>query len=162
MKKNLFDDVRDWKMLWDEDKYPAHFPQHIYNTAERPDIVVWSDSSKQVILIELTCGDESNFSDQVERKENRYNRELVPGINNSDWTAKLLTVEIGCRGLWHHTAPALFNYFGLEKRKKKQVLQEAALTSLKCSYAIWLARNNKTWSISYDIAARPQGINSMS
>ena len=74
-----------------------------YNTAERPDIVVWSDSSKQVILIELTCGDESNFSDQVERKENRYNRELVPGINNSDWTAKLLTVEIGCRGLWHHT-----------------------------------------------------------
>ena len=35
MKKNLFGDARDWKMLWDAD-----FPQHIYNTAERPDIVV--------------------------------------------------------------------------------------------------------------------------
>ena len=138
-RKSIPGEARDWKMLWDEDKYPAHFPQHIYNTAERPDIVVWSDSSKQVILIELTCGDESNFSDQVERKENRYNRELVPGINSGDWTAKLFTVEIGCRGLWHHTAPALFNYFGLDKRTKKTVLQEAALTSLKCSYAIWLA-----------------------
>ena len=61
-------------MLWGEDKYPAHFPQHIYNTAERPDIVVWSDSPKQVILIELMyiCGDESNFDDQMERKKNRY------------------------------------------------------------------------------------------
>ena len=158
-RKSIPGEARDWKMLWDEDKYPAHFPQHIYNTAERPDIVVWSDSSKQVILIELTCGDESNFSDQVERKENRYNRELVPGINSGDWTAKLFTVEIGCRGLWHHTAPALFNYFGLDKRTKKTVLQEAALTSLKCSYAIWLARNNKTWSVNYDIVERPQGIN---
>ena len=162
MRKSFPGEAKDWKILWDEDKYPAHFPQHIYNTAERPDIVVWSDSSKQVILIELTCGDESNFGDQVERKENRYNRELIPGINNGDWTAKLFTVEIGCRGLWHHTAPALFNYFGLDKRTKKTVLQEAALTSLKCSYAIWLARNNKTWSVNYDIVQRPQGINSES
>lgn len=135
-KKDIFSDAKDWKILWDEDKYPVHFPQHIYNTAERPDIVVWSDSSKLVILIELTCGDESNFTDQVERKEKRYNRELVPGINSGEWKAKLFTVEFGCRGLWHHTAPALFNYFGLDKRTKKKVLQEAALTSLKCSYAI--------------------------
>ena len=27
-----------------EDKYPVHFPRNIYNTAERPNDVVWSDS----------------------------------------------------------------------------------------------------------------------
>ena len=82
---------------------------------------------REVILIELTCGDESNFSDQVVRKEARYNRELIPGIENGGWKAKLFTVEIGCRGFWHHTVPALFNYLGLAKRKKKHALEEAAL-----------------------------------
>ena len=39
--------------------------------AERPDIVVWSEESKEVILMELTVGDESNFSDQLAHKEAR-------------------------------------------------------------------------------------------
>jgi len=30
-------------------------------------------------VIELACGDEGNFSDQVERKENEYNRKLISG-----------------------------------------------------------------------------------
>ena len=34
-------------------------------------IVVWSDEVKDVILVELKVGDESNFSDQVVRKEAR-------------------------------------------------------------------------------------------
>ena len=58
----------------------AQFPQHIYCTAERPDIVAWSEKSKEIILVELTVGDESNFSDQVARKEARYSRELIPGL----------------------------------------------------------------------------------
>lgn len=69
MKKSLPGEAKDWKILWDEDKYPAHFLS-TSTTLLRCQIyiVVWSDSSKQVILIELTCGDESNFDDQVERK----------------------------------------------------------------------------------------------
>ena len=35
--------TNDWQLVWDEDKFPVHFPQHIFNTPERPDIVVWSD-----------------------------------------------------------------------------------------------------------------------
>lgn len=154
-----FTKVKDWKLLWDEDQFPVQFPQHIFNTSERPDIVVWSENLKEVILIELTCGDESNFSDQVVRKEARYNRELIPGIESNGWKAKLFTVEIGCRGFWHHTVPALFNYFGLAKRKKKQALDEAALVALRCSYTIWLARDNRKWSICYDMAKRPNTIN---
>ena len=142
-------------MIWDEDDLPAQFPQHIYCTAERPDIVVWSDKEKEVILVELTVGDESNFSDQVVRKEARYNRELIPGLTSKGWKARLFTVEVGCRGFWHHTLPALLNYFGVVKRVKKNVFQEAALVALKCSYAIWLARDNKKWSPCYNIAKRP-------
>ena len=157
-KESSFETAVDWKLMWDEDSLPAQFPQHIFSTAERPDMVVWSESVKEVILIELTVGDESNFSDQVVRKEARYNRELIPGIKSNGWKATLFTVEIGCRGLWHHTAPALLNYFGLKKRTKKQALDEAALVALRCSYTIWLARNNKKWSVCYDMAKRPDTI----
>ena len=153
-----FAKVGDWKIVWDEDDLPTQFPQHIYCTAERPDIVVWSDEGKEVILVELTVGDESNFSDQVERKQARYNRELIPGLLGSGWKARLFTVEIGCRGFWHHTLPALLNYFGVAKRVKKAVFEEAALVALKCSYAIWLARENKKWSPCYDIAQRPTNL----
>ena len=70
---------------------------------------------------------ESNFSNQVVSKEARYNRELIPGITASGWKAQLFKIEIRCRGFWHHTVPALFNYFGLERKKKKQALQDTAL-----------------------------------
>ena len=157
-RESSFDTASDWKIVWDEDQFPVEFPQNIYNTPERPDIVVWSEKAKEVILIELTVGDESNFSDQVVRKEARYNRELIPGITASGWKAQLFTIEVGCRGFWHHTVPALFNYFGLARRKKKQALQDAALTALRCSYTIWLARSNRKWSPSYYIATRPTPI----
>ena len=152
----IFTQAKDWKLVWDEEKHQVPFPQNIYSTEERPDIVVWSESLKEVMLIELTCGDESNFSDQVARKEARYNKHLIPGIMASGWRAALFTVEVGCRGFWHHTVPALLNHFGIPKRKKKTVLEEAALTALRCSYAIWLARNNKTWPINYDLIKRPE------
>ena len=108
-----------------------------------------------VILVELTVGDESNLSDQVERKQARYNRELIPKLLGSGWKARLFTVEIGCRGFWCHTLPALLNYVGVAKRVWKAVFAEVALVALKCSYAIWLARENKKWSPCYNIAQRP-------
>ena len=68
--------------------------------------------------MEPTVGDESNFSDQVARKEARYNRELIPGSLGKGWKARLFTVEIGCRGFWHHTLPALSNYFSVTKSQE--------------------------------------------
>ena len=94
----------------------------------------------------MVTTDESNFSDQIARKEARYNRELIPGIDGCEWKALVFTVEIGCRGFWHHT---VLNYFGLAKRTKKKALNEAALVALRCTYAFWLARDSKKWSTCY-------------
>ena len=44
-------------MVWDKDDLPAQFPQHVYCTAVRPDIIVWSDEGKEVILVELIVFD---------------------------------------------------------------------------------------------------------
>ena len=36
-RESPFDNSRDWKLIWGEDKYPQEFPQNIYSTPERPD-----------------------------------------------------------------------------------------------------------------------------
>ncbi len=131
------------------------FPQHIVNTPQRPDIVVYSDKLKIVFLLELTCGDESNFEDQRARKENRYNQ-LLADIDAAGWSAKLFTFEVGCRGFYHHTLPHLFNFFELPRHQKKKALNEVAVIALRCSYTIWLSRDNRIWSSNYELVKRPR------
>ena len=149
--------TNDWRIMYDEDEAQKNFPQHIVNTSLRPDIVVYSDNIKSVILIELTCGDETNFEDQRARKEERYNG-LLAEIEHAGWSAKLFTIEIGCKGFYHDTAPRLFNFFAINRKTKKNALNEAALTALKASYTIWLSRNNKTWCETRNLTERPPKI----
>ena len=141
-------------MVFDEDERTRQFPQHIVNTALRPDIVVYSDLLRRVILIELTCGNEENFEDQKARKEKRYEQLLVE-IETAGWKGDLFTVEVGCRGFYHHTLPRIFNFLNISRARKKKALNTAAVVSLKGSYTIWLSRYNKTWSDNWQLAERP-------
>ena len=125
-------------------------PQHIVNTPQRPDAVVYSNTLKTVFLLELTCGDESNFEDQRARKEERYSQ-LLADIGSAGWTTRLFTFEVGCRGFYHHTLPHLFNFFRIPKHQKKKALNEVAVIALRCSYTIWLSRDNRIWSDNYNL-----------
>ena len=49
-----------------------HFPVHFLQTNQRPHIMVWSDSEKSVLLVELTVSWEENTKEKYERKVNRY------------------------------------------------------------------------------------------
>ena len=142
-------------MVHDEDENKKGFPQHITNTPQRPDIVVYSNTLKVVYLIELTCGDESNFESQRARKEARY-QQLLADICATGWKAQLFTVEVGCRGLYHHTLPHLFNFFNIPRHRKKKALNEVAVIALRCSYTIWLSRDNRIWSSNYELVRRPE------
>ena len=152
---SIFDRANDWVLVHDEDEAKKVFPQHIVNTPLRPDIVVYSDTLKIVILIELTCGDESNFESQRARKETRY-QQLLADIDVTGWSAQLFTVEVGCRGIYHHTLPHLFNFFNIPRHQKKKALNEVAVIALRCSYTIWLSRDNRIWSSNYELVKRPQ------
>ncbi|XP_063691505.1 uncharacterized protein LOC134823837 [Bolinopsis microptera] len=151
---HLLEEGNDWKLVFDEDERTRQFPQHIVNTALRPDVVIYSNTLRKVILIELTCGNEENFEDQRSRKEKRY-EELMVEIETAGWEGYLLTVEVGCRGFYHHTLPRIFNFLNITRAKKKRALNTTAVVSLKGSYTIWLSRYNKTWSDNWQLAERP-------
>ena len=63
--------AKDWHMAADL-KEARHFPHHIVHTQERPDIVIWSDTVKRVIIVELTVPWEENMEEAFERKKLRY------------------------------------------------------------------------------------------
>ena len=91
---HLLDEANDLKLVFDElDKRIRQFPQLLVNTALRPDLVIFSDTLRNVILMELTCGNEENFENQKSRKEKRYEqleiRSSAQGIRESNrWEAQ--------------------------------------------------------------------------
>ena len=91
--------ANDWTMLVDFDHKRIVFPPNVYATDQRPDIVLWSRMSREVLLLELTCCAEEGFEAAKLRKEIRYH-ELVESINlTHNWKAQLRTIEVGARGL---------------------------------------------------------------
>ncbi|XP_063689179.1 uncharacterized protein LOC134822197 [Bolinopsis microptera] len=74
---HLLEEGNDWKLVFDKDERTRQFPQNIVNTALRPDVVIYSNTLRKVILIELTCGNEENIEDQRSRKEKRYEELMV-------------------------------------------------------------------------------------
>ena len=49
-----------------------NFPHHITPTTLRPDVVVWDDARKKLLLIELTVCFETMFEDAAQRKQAKY------------------------------------------------------------------------------------------
>src|ERR1700758_1942651 len=96
---SLLDGSCDWSIVVDYKHKPVVFPPVIFSTNQRPDIVIWSESSRRVLLLELTCPAEEGIQAARDRKEAKY-APLVESINATNcWTADLLTLEVGARGL---------------------------------------------------------------
>ena len=73
------------------------FPPHIATTDSRPDIVVWSNTIKEVWVIELTVCYETGVDEAHNRKMARYS-DLMERISASSWDGCLVTLEVGSRG----------------------------------------------------------------
>ena len=75
-----------------------HFPSHIATTDLRPDIVMWSDIKKTVLLIELTVCFETNYAEARERKSNKY-LSLKAEIQGRRYCALIVPIQVGSRGM---------------------------------------------------------------
>ena len=75
----------DWQMKADLEKQ-LRFPQHIVETTLRTDIVLFSDSLKQVVLLELTFPWEERMDEANKRKRAKYT-DLVEECRRRGWRA---------------------------------------------------------------------------
>ena len=104
-----------------------------------------------MILLELTCPAEEGIAAAQIRKEARY-LELLKQINGTKtWKARLLTVEVGARGLVGSTTFRVFRVLGLSTAQAKAVVKTRSEVVVRCSYAIYLAHNSPVWTHNGDL-----------
>jgi len=102
-------------------------------------------NSRTVILIELTCCAEEGVAAAQARKEARYEDLLTTIRETKMWTARLLTVEVGARGLVGSSTYRAFVTLGLSSRQANALCKRLSVVVARCSYAIYLAHNSKEW-----------------
>ena len=141
----------DWKILSDFNDCLI-FPPHIVNTLLRPDIVIFSDCTQTVIIIELTCPCEENFCVRHIYKCDKY-ANLVDLVEANNWVCHFFAIEVGARGYCASSVSSFLKQLGISTNPARKLIKELALVSMSMSFKIWLARDNKDWEP--DIISHP-------
>ena len=117
-------------------------PSFIAVTESRPDIFIFSSSSRYAISIENTSGCEENFSARNADKIARYDA-LEDAITSNGWKHVLFCVEVGARGYCANNVLSCFKSLGFSNKLARDTVKDLGLTAMKASFAIWLARADK-------------------
>ena len=83
-KPGLLYTANDWIITYDQTHHPLIFPPHIVQTSLRPHLIIHSNTTRQVILIELTVPTEDNITDWHAKKEEKYSK-LLDDIAMNKW-----------------------------------------------------------------------------
>ena len=139
----------DWKVVADTNKGYI-FPVHIALSSLRPDIVIYSNCLKRVILIELTCPCEQNMESWHSTKLSKYSG-LVNIISSNGWYCDLFAIEVGARGYCSRSVTTCLKRLGFCNKLAFTSAKRFGEISMKSSFCIWLARNSKVWSPDQDL-----------
>ena len=131
IRQSLLSTAPDWKMLVDLDKQ-LKFPASVFETSLRPDLIILSESTRQIIIWELTVCWEENVLIANERKREKYD-ELIEQCKLKGWRTHFDPIEVGCRGFAGQSiskALSKIGIFGKLKRKAlNNILKAAELSS---------------------------------
>ena len=114
-------------------------------TTLRPDIVIWSTASKQVLLIELTVPWEERIELAYERKRTKYD-DLKEQCEKAGWSTWCAPIEVGCRGFVGKSVWKMSKLLGIKGTARKKLSRLCEETTERASNWIWLKRNEKRWS----------------
>ena len=94
------------------------FPQQVAVTQSRPDIVLWSAASRQVVMLELTVPWEERVEEANERKRLKY-QQLVEDCQSNRYKMWCLPVEVGCRGFAAQSLWRAFRLLGITVERER-------------------------------------------
>ena len=143
-KSGMLFTANDWILDFDNSYDPLIFPHHITQTSLRPDLIIFSNSTRQVILIELTVPAEDNITQRHSDKEDKYAK-LVDDIGMNHWKGHIFAVEVGSRGYVAKSFSYALRKLGMAQEAIKKVTRSVGLICLRDSYSIYLSRKNEIW-----------------
>ena len=140
---------RDFKLDVDLDK-KLKYPDHIAESDERPDIVLYSNQLKLVFHIELTCPGEERLHVSYDKKMLSYGpgSALHSKCLENGWKAFCFPVEVGVRGYANTSLGTCLKKLGIGKQKVRKIIRDAGDTALRCSFWLCVLRDQKEWTYS--------------
>ena len=136
--------ANDWTLIYDSPEDPLVFPGHIIQTSLRPDVVIYSNTTKQVFLLELTVPMEDNIVQRHIDKENKYAK-LLDDLNINQWTGQIFGLEVGSRGYVAKSFCFALRKLGLGHEVVRRLRRAVSLMCMRCSYSIYLSRKTEIW-----------------
>ncbi|KAJ7993819.1 hypothetical protein DPEC_G00258670 [Dallia pectoralis] len=109
---------------------------------KRPDIVLWSQATRQVALIELTVPWEERIEEAHERKLGKY-QSLISESQQAGWRAWNLPVEVGCRGFLGQSLWRALGMLGVRGATRKNLVNNIAKQAETASRWLWLKRSER-------------------
>src|SRR5690348_5246943 len=80
--------------------------------------------------------------------------ELVKKIETKVW--KLMTIEVGARGLVASTTYRAFRVLGITAPQAKNLVKTLSEVVVRCSFAIYLAHSSPVWTHNEDLVSARQ------
>ena len=118
-KHGILATANDWKISVDLENQLV-FPREITVTNMRPDIVIWSMSTKTTVIGELTVPWEENVGVANEFKKDKY-VELVEQCKSQGFKVLCHPVEIGCRGVGTKSLPSFLCAFRSPEQTEEEI-----------------------------------------
>ncbi|TWW62302.1 hypothetical protein D4764_04G0009490, partial [Takifugu flavidus] len=128
----------DWKLQVNLGRQ-LKFPEHISATSLCPDMVLTSESTKHVVLVELTVPWEDRLEEVNERKRAKY-ANLVIECQNKGWKAHCEPVEVGCRGFAGQSLPRTLKLLGVKGQLCRRAIKTIIEAAEKASRWLWIQR----------------------
>ncbi|XDV13785.1 hypothetical protein PO909_002121 [Leuciscus waleckii] len=104
-----------------------------------------SDSTKQLILLELTVPWEERMDEANERKRAKY-QELVEECRRQGWQTRCEPLEVGCRGFAGRSLCYVFKTLGITGEAKRKAIRSATEAAEKATRWLWIKRA-EPWAI---------------
>ncbi|XP_059199347.1 uncharacterized protein LOC131979398 [Centropristis striata] len=137
----LLSTARDWVMTVDLQKQ-LKIPSHITQSRLRPDIILTSEATKQLLLLELTVPWEERMEEAQERKREKY-QELVEDCRRNGWKTRCMPVEVGCRGFASHSLSKAYGTLGITGVNRRRAIGNNVEAAEKASRWLWLKRGEQ-------------------
>ena len=134
----------DWLFLFDLGKFVYSFPSCLANTDLRPDICIYSKTTKRVILIELTSPREENTEEWHTTKTANYH-DLCDSIRSRGWHVDFFAIEVGARGYCAPNVLQLLLRLGFTNKLAHTTAKDVSMISMQASFCIWLASSSSDW-----------------
>ena len=107
-------------------------------------MILVSDHTRQIAIIELTVPSEDRIGISAELKRTKYTAIEELCVRNR-WKPRVWTVEVGCRGFVAGTVVKLLSDFGYSGRQKKAILKRVEAEAENASQKIWKWSHHKQW-----------------